>query len=139
METNRSRWRYLVLGPAAELPIAVLALASSEMFGPSAAVTAALGIFLLYATPFVGVASFVGLVLDGWRQDGSRWRWYAGVVVVVTAFLSYHAAGSAEGDAFFGLWEPAVALALVMVPVGFAYWFRGWQLSSRRELAADSS
>ncbi|WP_158057506.1 hypothetical protein [Halorussus halophilus] len=134
-----SKWRYLALAAVAELPIALLALASSTTLGPTHPVTTAFGVFLLYATPFVGVAAFTGLVVDGGQSRhedrGLRWRWYAATTLVLTGVLTYHAAGGSEGDAWFGLWEPMVALALSMVPVGAAYWIRGWSRRSKQVLA----
>ncbi|USZ68837.1 hypothetical protein NGM10_03655 [Halorussus salilacus] len=119
-ETDGFPWRYLVVLPAAELPVAGLAMASSYTLGPSHAATGALGVFLTYATPVVGVLSFAGLVLDG-RRKRTPALWYAGSALTVAVVLSYHGTGD---DAFFGLWEPGVALALAMVPVGSAYVLR---------------
>ena len=116
-------WRYLVVLPTAEIPVAGLAITSSAKLGPGHAATATLGVFLLYATPVVGVLAFGGLILDGHSltrrgEQSPRWRWYAGVALAIAAVLTYH--GTEEG-AFFGLWELGVALALAMVPVGLAY------------------
>ncbi|MFC4552727.1 MULTISPECIES: hypothetical protein [Halorussus] len=128
-----SKWRFLVVLPALELPVAVLALLSSAAVGPSHAVTASLAIFLMYATPVVGPLSFAGLYLDGSRRTatsgrrerGDRWWLYALVALAFAAVLTYHASGGTEGNAaLFGLWEPSVALALAMVPVGVANFLR---------------
>lgn len=126
-------WRYLVVLPTAEISVAALAMASSGTLGPGHSVTAALGIFLIYATPVIGVLSFVGLILDGRGPNrrgevNPRWRWYAGVALATAAVLAYH--GTEEG-ALFGLWEPTVALALAMVPVGSAYFLRHHLLADR--------
>lgn len=126
-ETDSFPWRYLVVLPAAELPVAGLAVASSYALGPSHAVTAAFGVFLTYATPVVGALSFAGLVLDG-RRERTPALWYACTALAVAAVLSYH--GTEEG-AFFGLWESGVALALAMVPVGSVYVLRHHALADR--------
>lgn len=112
---------------------------SSQFLGPGHPVTAALGLGLLYGTLLTGPVSLVGLCLDGRRRSrrfdadsgGPRWRAYALAAVGIAAVLAYHAT---YDGALFGLLEPALSLAVAMVPVGLAYHYRRWAARSARQL-----
>jgi hypothetical protein len=138
-----SRLRYLVLLPALQSLAVPLAMLSGRFLGPGHPVTAALALGLLYGVLLTGPLSLVGLWLDGRQRSrrrgaaetdpgGPRWRRYALAAVGLAAVLAYH---GTYDEALFGLLEPALSLAVAMVPVGLAYHYRRWAARSARQLA----
>ncbi|WP_276300652.1 hypothetical protein [Halorussus lipolyticus] len=140
---SSSRLRYLVVLPALQSLAVPVAMLAGRVLGPGHPVTAALALGLLYGVLLTGPLSLVGLWLDGRsrprRSDdtiaadaGPRWRRYALAAVTLAAVLAYH--GTYDG-AVFGLLEPALSLAVAMVPVGVAYHYRRYVASARRQIA----
>lgn len=129
VESPDSRLRYLVVLPAVQSLAVPPAMLSARVLGPSHPVTAALGLGLLYGTLLTGPLSLLGLWFDGRRRSrrpdansgGPRWWAYAAAAVGIAAVLAYHAT---YDDALFGLLEPALSVAVAMVPVGLAYHYR---------------
>lgn len=153
--------RYLVLLPSLQLAVAPTARLASEFLGPGHPVTAGVALGLLYGTVLTGPLALLGLPLDARRRrrerttgadtgidadattgtdaaadaDGDanppRWEWYASAALALAGVLVVHLT---LGDALFGLLEPALAVAVAMVPVGLAYHYRRWAVRSARRL-----
>lgn len=141
--------RYLVLLPSLQLAVAPTARLASEFLGPSHPVTAGLALGLLYGTLATGPLALLGLALDGRLRrrresggeargnadgaaDAPRWKRYVAAALALAALLAHHLT---LGHALAGLLEPALSVAVAMVPVGLAYHYRRWKARSARRLA----